>query len=114
MCENLLIWQAFFSSFNGVRFWHQDLCLEAELQVSSDAGSFDFGGYFHASEWPQVWVVDRWTRDLTLLEFFPVWMVICIWGKKMDNQTGHFWCDNMATVRVISSLISKSRVINLV
>lgn len=34
MQEDLMAWQGFFSSFNGVSFLHQDLYLEAELQVN--------------------------------------------------------------------------------
>lgn len=45
---DLEVWNLFLCSYNGVSFWREDLRLEAELQVHSDAsGSLGFGIYFH-------------------------------------------------------------------
>lgn len=47
-------------AYSGVSFWQEDLHLEAELQVHSDAaGSSGFSVYFRghwcAQEWPHEW-----------------------------------------------------------
>lgn len=54
----LQVWQQFLASFNGISFWREDLRIEAELQVMSDAsGSVGLGVYFRdhwcAEEWPE-------------------------------------------------------------
>lgn len=103
MKSDLQVWQTFFELFSGVSFWCQELRLEAELQVSSDAaGSLGFGVYFQGhwsvGEWPKAWIRDGWTRDLMFLELFAIWVVIWVWGKEMADRVVHFWCDSMAVV----------------
>lgn len=61
MKQGLEVWFSFLDSFNGVVFGWEELRLEAELQVHSDAaGSLGFGVYFHShwctEMWPQDWV----------------------------------------------------------
>lgn len=120
MREDLLMWREFLGTFNGVSFWRDDLLLEAELQVMSDAaGSSGFGVYFRkhwcAADWPRAWVQAGWVRDLTFLEFFPIVVAVRVWGTEMANSVVHFWCDNLAAVHVINSLTSRSpRVMALV
>lgn len=120
MKKDLLVWLTFLESYNGVSLGREDLLLEAELQVHSDAaGSAGFGIYFRghwcAQEWPNDWHAAGLTRDLTFLEFFPIVVSVYIWGSEMADKSVHFWCDNMAVVQVINSLSSKSgRVMNLV
>lgn len=58
MRKDFLVWQSFLDFYNVVVLWREDLLLEAELQVHSDAaGSLGFGVYFHGhwrtKEWPQ-------------------------------------------------------------
>lgn len=107
-------------NFNGVTFWREELRLEAELQVHSDAaGSLGLGIFFRShwcsESWPEAWAEKGLTRDLLFLEFFPIVTAVWIWGEDMANHTIHFWCNNMAVVQVIISLSSKSeRVMGLV
>ncbi|XP_054843457.1 uncharacterized protein LOC129335043 [Eublepharis macularius] len=114
MRADIQVWEDFLGSFNGVSFWREDVLLEAELQVTSDAsGSTGFGVYFRghwcAEQWPAEWAGQGLTRDLTFLEFFPILVAVCLWGKDLANHSVHFWCDNMAVVQVVNSLSSKSR-----
>lgn len=55
--------------------------IEVELQVMSDAAaSIGYGIYFQGhwcvEQWPQAWEVQGFTRDLTMLKFFPILLVI--------------------------------------
>lgn len=78
---DLAVWDTFLQEFNGVSFWREDLKLEGELQVMSDAsGSVGFGVYFHGhwctEEWPQQWVQAGITFDLIFLEFPPILVAV--------------------------------------
>lgn len=104
----------FLISINGISFWREDLKLEAELQVMSDAsrlvgfGVF-FCGQWCAEEWPQDWLYSGILRGLTFLEFIPVLVAVQIWGRMFVNHTVHFWMDNvMVVLHIVNSLNSKS------
>lgn len=60
MRDDLIMWQGFFDSYNGISFLRDDLLLEDELQVMSDAvGTSRFGVFFRGhwctDDWPQEW-----------------------------------------------------------
>lgn len=81
--DDLHVWLTFLSDFNGVSFWQNELRLEAELQVHSDAaGSLDFGVYFRghccAEDWPSQWVEMGWTRDLTFWIFSDTCCIVVV------------------------------------
>lgn len=67
-----------------------------------------FRGHWWAGDWLEAWKIEGITRDLTFLDFFPIWVAIVLWGKDMRDSTIHFWCDNQVVVHVINSLTSKS------
>lgn len=47
MKQDLQVWLSFLEGFNGIAFWHEEVCLEVELQVHSDAtGSLGLEIYF--------------------------------------------------------------------
>lgn len=114
------VWLQFLQTFNGASFWHTDLLLEAKLCIKSDAAeSLGFGVYFCGhwcvEAWPPVWSEAGVCRNLIFLELFPILVVVWLWGDQLANHSVHFWCDNLAMVQVLNSLISKShRVMELV
>lgn len=96
MKGDLLVWQTFLASFNGISISRQDLRLKDELQLNSDvAGSLGFGvhfwGHWSFGEWPQGWVDDGWTKDLTFLKMSLVCVAIWIWGNEISDWIVHFW-----------------------
>lgn len=101
----LMMWQQFFMPYNVISFWRDDLRTEAELYVTSSAASslgfsIYFRGHWCAEDWSDAWANERITRDLTFLEFSPIWVAIWIWGKDMANQR--------SVVHATNSLSSKS------
>lgn len=59
MKQDLEVWMCFLMSFNGIAFWQDELCLEAELQVHLNmAGSSGLKifnrGHWCAETWPPV------------------------------------------------------------
>lgn len=97
----------------GISFWREDLRLEAELQITSDTSeTVGFGVYFRnhwcAEVWPQDWRECELARDLTFREFFPLLVAVQIWGRVLENQTVHFWTDNLVVVQVVNLLTTRS------
>lgn len=93
--EDLTVWAKFLSAFNGISFWREDLRLEAELQVMSDAsGSVGFRVYFRGhwctEEWPQDWLGFEISRYLTVLEFFLVLVAVRLWGWSLLTRQSTF------------------------
>ncbi|XP_071118310.1 uncharacterized protein [Haliotis cracherodii] len=71
------------------------------------------GKWFNGA-WPPQWVTDGTTRDLTLLELFPITLAIQIWGKQLANKKVLFYCDNQAVVTIINKQSTKApRVMSL-
>lgn len=76
--DDLAVWDQFLQAFNGVSFWHENMRLEAELQITSDAsGSVGFGVYFRghwcAEVWPPNWV----DTDIERPHLFRILSVAC-------------------------------------
>lgn len=44
------------------------------------------------------------TRNLAVLEFFPIVLAVEIWGSQFCNKKIHFNCDNMGVVMAINSV----------
>ena len=68
-----------------------------------------FGGKWAFGQWPQAWVENGITDDITVLEFFPILVSLHIWGKHLRNKKIVFRCGNIAVVHIVNSITSKSK-----
>ena len=113
---DLQTWLTFFKSFNGVsvfhdRFWlsNADLCLFTDSSASYGKG---FGAYFQGKWtyglWPAEWFHRGITDDITVLELFPIFVALEIWGQHLSNKKILFKCDNQAVVHILNSQTSKA------
>lgn len=113
---DLQTWLTFFKSFNGVsvfhdRFWlsNADLCLFTDSSASYGKG---FGAYFQGKWtyglWPAEWFHHGITDDITVLELFPIFVALEIWGQHLSNKKILFKCDNQAVVHILNSQTSKA------
>lgn len=117
--QDLLMWRHFFQNYNGVTVFHDRFWItneDLELFTDSAAGQgLGFGIYFSgdwaSAKWPQEWHDRGFTTDITLLELFPIYVALCIWGEKLRNKKVCFRSDNMAVVYIINSMTSKSDMI---
>ncbi|MBV2113440.1 MAG: hypothetical protein KUF82_21005 [Candidatus Thiodiazotropha sp. (ex Ctena orbiculata)] len=116
MKKDLTLWLQFFKNFNGVsvfheRFWvsNEDIQLFTDSAGGSDLG---FGAYFagkwSCGAWPQSWVSQGITEDITVLELFPLLVSLSIWGEELRNKKILFRVDNLAVVHIVNSMTSKS------
>ncbi|XP_071111170.1 uncharacterized protein [Haliotis cracherodii] len=118
--EDLQMWLTFLTSYNGISVFQYQRWVDSDfLQLFSDAaGGAGFGAYMQGKwfngAWPPQWVTDGTTRDLTLLELFPITLAIQIWGKQLANKKVLFYCDNQAVVTIINKQSTKApRVMSL-
>lgn len=59
-------------------------------------------------KWPSDWTQRGTVKDITFLEFFPILVLITIWGTDFENKRVGFWSDNIAGVHVTNCQSSKS------
>ena len=114
MQKAMKMWLTFFRQYNCTivfhdRFWISSA--EAELYLDS-AGSIGFGINF-AGKWacatlPETCQESRLTRDITVLELFPILASLYLWGSKLCNKKILFHCDNAAVVYAVNKMTSKS------
>lgn len=91
----------FLDMHNDISLWQDNLSLQADFQVQSDAaGSLGFGVYFRGQwcvqPWPSSWQGKPITRDLTFLEVFPI-VVAVHCGQRSSRITG---CASGQTTRL--------------
>ncbi|KAM4652049.1 uncharacterized protein O3C94_014384 [Discoglossus pictus] len=111
--EDLRIWYAFLKNFNGRSMILTEPTVNEVLQLFTDAaGSQGFGAYFRghwcAQAWPAGWHEQGWTRNLTLLELFPIVVALWLWGDMLRHHHVVFHTDNMSVVQAINSTTASS------
>ena len=113
---DLKTWLHFFQHFNGISVFHDhlwysnaDVCLYTDSSAAVNNG---FGAYFQGcwscAAWPKEWFAYGYTKNITLLEYFPILVSLYIWGHKLRNKKVLFQCDNASVVHVINRQSSKS------
>ena len=113
MQKDLKMWLTFFRQYNGISVFHDRLWISsAEAELYSDsAGSIGFGIYFAGkwacATWPETWQESGLTRDITVLELFPILVSMYLWGSKLCNKKILFHCDNAAVVYAVNTMTSK-------
>ena len=106
----------FFSHFNGVSVFHNRWWdSNDDLQLYSDSAGGEgfgfgiyFGGKWACSQWPENWHTLGMTKDITLLEVFPIFVALKVWGQQLKNRRLCFNCDNQAVVHTLNSMTSKN------
>ena len=91
MKKDLKLWLRFFTGFNYVSVFHDRYWTSNEdIQLFTDsAGGVNLGfGAFFAGKWsygawPLPWVDLGITRDITVLELFPLLVSLVIWGEQL-------------------------------
>ena len=115
MKRDLRMWLNFFQNFNGVSVFHDRFWISNDdFQLYTDSsGGVGFGIWFNGhwcqEKWPSDWVQKGLTKNITLLELFPIVVATVVYGNYMTNRKIRFHCDNMAAVCVLNSMSSKSR-----
>ena len=87
------MWFAFFKQYNGISVFHDRFWISsADVELYSDsAGSIYFGIYFAGklsyATWQDAWHESGLTGDITVLDFFPILVLLYLWGNKFGFST---------------------------
>lgn len=111
--EDLCLWKSFLSDFNGQSLWQSEFVEARALGLFTDAaGGYGFGafwsGHWCAEQWPPDWVEASVTRNITLLELFPVVVALAIWGPHFANKRILLHTDNKGVLFAVNCLSSSS------
>ena len=107
---DLQIWLEFLSSYNGVTFFrHSHIVTSHEINMYADASSLGFGATY-GSQWVQArWPVSWKKFHITVLEFFPIFVLVSLFQKMIVNSNILFHSDNIAVVEIINKQTSKNK-----
>ena len=113
---DLRLWLHFFRDHNGVSAFHDRFWISnADVQLFTDSAAgpgLGFGIYFHGKwaygVWPDTWRTIGATSDITVLELFPIFVALHLWGSSFRNKKIKFVTDNMAVTHILNTMSSKS------
>ena len=106
---DLQVWEEFLHSFNGKAFFIDEEFLSGDyLQLYTDAsGEIGYGAVFGKEWfwglWPQEWK----SRNICVLEFYPILAAVGIWGNQWVNKSICFYTDNEGLVSIINRQTSR-------
>lgn len=105
---DLKIWSLFLSGYNGVTLIKHSSLSCNDIHFHSDS-SKTFGGVFQQNYicglFPSSWQ----KKDIQVLEFFPIYLLVAIFRKYLGNKQVLFHCDNASVVASINKQSSKNK-----
>ena len=113
--HDLDIWFHFLEHYNGKTMIRKLLGTDSHsIHLYTDASKFAFGGtygtYWIQGTWPTNWQ----TQDITVLELYPIFLLVKMFEHKLVNSSITFHCDNSAIVDIINKQTSKhSTIMNI-
>ena len=117
MREDLATWLQFLKQYNGTTFFRAlEVLPSTYLNMGADASKEGYGATFGKR-----WIQERYTGDwralfedkkigITILELYPIYALIGVFGHKLRNATVLFHSDNTGVVEVLNKQTSSSRV----
>lgn len=116
--DDLMMWLQFLKNWNGVSLFHEPfITTAADFSLFTDASSTKgFGGYFQGKWFSNPWpcdlpAVSDNSLSMAFLELYPIVVAAVLWGDKWTCKRIKFYCDNQATVHIISKGRSKDTII---
>ncbi len=105
---DLDIWLSFLKGYNGKSIMSQIPITECTaINLYTDASKKGFGGFYGSAwvqgDWPAGWI----SLNITVLELYPIVLILQMFGHKLANTSLLFHCDNMAIVECINRQTSK-------
>ena len=104
---DLKTWVSFLSQYNGITFFRSLQIMDGKtINLGADASHKGFGATYR-SRWIQAKYPESWASlHITLLEFFPIFVLIAMYGLELRNAVVVFHTDNMAVKCIINSSTS--------
>ena len=106
--EDLDMWISFLQHYNGVTLFRALRILSGEtLNLQADASKKGFGATFK-NNWLQGSFPLSWQKyNIAVLEFFPLLVLVDVFGPELMNATVIFFTDNQAVYHILQELSSK-------
>ena len=112
MKQDLDTWFHFLQNYNGITMIR---CQSNEdshsVHLFTDASKTAFGGtygtFWIQGTWPEAWK----SEDITVLELYPIYLIVCMFKQKIANSDITFHCDNSAICAIINKQTSKHKTI---
>lgn len=106
----------FFKQYNGISVFHDRFWLTSDdLQLHTDSAGgigMGFGIFFQHhwcnDKWPIGWHKQGITKDITVLELFPILVALFLFQDELKNKKIQFFCDNEAVVHILNTQTSKN------
>jgi hypothetical protein len=109
MKQDLKVWLNFLSKYNGVTYFRALKILPSgHFNMGADASKAGYGAVFGRcwlqEKFPQSWqrMFDSNDIGITILELFPIYVLIGTFGSKIKNSHVLFHSDNEGVVQVIN------------
>ena len=104
MKRDLLWWQTFLPTYNGVSIMWMHQELEADSIISTDASQTGVGAVMWGVGYLRGRVPDQWSQlNIAYLELWAVIFALRAWGEKLKGRKIVLKCDNMAVVEVLNN-----------
>ena len=107
--HDVLVWQLFLSNYNGKSMF-LDFRFQSNqtLHLFTDASSsIGFGGYLDSTWFAGTWEPSLPPLHISILELYPIFLALTIWGSRLSNKCIMIRTDNLAVVHIINSFTSK-------
>ena len=111
--EDLLTWKQFLDHYNGKSMFLNDVWLTSEnVELYTDAcTSLGFGAML-GRNWTQgLWPPNAPELHITILELYPIYLAVELWGDILRNKALLVFSDNMAVVHILNKSSSKDKTI---
>ena len=110
--EDLFTWLSFLTSYNGVTFFRALQIAQSPLiHMVSDASKMGFGACY-GKQWIQAEYPEEWqSYHITILELYPIHVLINLFGHLMKNSSILFHCDNSAVTAIINKQSSRNNIV---
>ena len=106
--KDINTWLTFLNNYNGRTFFRTQGIINSDaINMCSDASKLGFGATFERY-WIQCKYPVNWSlKDITVLELYPIYVMLSLFGHSIKNTTVLFLCDNYAIVNIINKQSSK-------
>ena len=113
MREDLRTWYFFLEKFNGKSLFLPDKWVESPaINLYTDASGRIGYGLVLGTKWAFGQWDEQWHgQNITLLELYPIWLAIKLWGDSIANSCIYFHTDNEALVSIINKQTSSDALI---
>ena len=110
--QDLHTWLHFLSKYNGITYFRSlNITPQDPISMSSDASHLGFGACF-GKKWIQCEYPTSWRiQNITLLELYPIYVAIEIFGQSIKNSNVLFHTDNSAVKDIVNNQTSKHKTI---